>query len=155
MNLRESLGEKLSARLNETLDNAFFSENRDELMDSCRKASVSLLDQEGYFTPVMVFVEMGVLSKRMLRLWHEGRLPAIRPLIRLSDSMIERCISVMKDVADQFSLEVRYMPFYDPKVPAGAEQRPILPFTLSHDQAMERALSLSVARPVIRNRKKR
>lgn len=155
MNLRESLGEKLSARLNETLDNAFFSENRDELMDSCRKASVSLLDQEGYFTPVMVFVEMGVLSKRMLRLWHEGRLPAIRSLIRLSDSMIERCISVMKDVADQFSLEVRYMPFYDPKVPAGAEQRPILPFTLSHDQAMERALSLSVARPVIRNRKKR
>lgn len=152
MKQRSSLGERLRRKVSESVDSAFFSENRDELMESCRKASIRLLDEQGFYTPVMVFVEMKVLPLSMLRLWHEGRIPVIRPMIQLSDFMIQRCISVMKDVAQQHSLEVRYMPFYDPNTPADAPDRPILSFTLSHDQDMERALSLSVSRPVKKKR---
>ncbi len=147
MSLFKSLGEKIRGSLNDSVDSLFFSENRDQLMQACRQSSLKLLDEEGFFTPVMVFVEMNVLSKNAIRLWQEGKLPALRPLIRLSDNMIERCLNVMKDTADQHSLVVRYMPFYDPRFAADDPERPILPFTLSHDQAMERALSMAVSRP--------
>lgn len=147
MTLKELFKEKAAPRISEKLDEVFFADRMDSLMEQCRSCTEQLLDQEGFVTPVMVFVQMKVLPKRALKLWQNGRLPALRPAIQLTDSMILRCIHVMKDVASLQQLPVRYMPFYDPRFDRNDPLRPILPFTLLQDQEMERALSLAITKP--------